>query len=161
MTEEETIRKELVRTLSGRGAHIPFERAVEGLSFDLLGRRVSDVPHTLWHLVEHMRIAQWDILEFSRDPDHVSPEYPKGYWPRADGPESPAAWEKSLADFARDLGEMKELVADPQSDLTTPFPHGEGQSLFREAVVMADHNSYHIAQIVDLRMLLGVAVKDW
>ena len=161
MTNDETIRGELTRTLSGRGAHIPFEAAVEGFPYELVGRRVDRIPHTMWHLVEHMRIAQWDIVDFCRDPAHVSPEYPKGYWPQVDGPESREAWEESLAAFARDLEDMKAMVSDPESDLYTPFAHGDGQNLLREAVVLTDHNSYHLAQIVDLRMLLGVPVRDW
>ena len=90
-------------TLSGRGAHIPFEAAVEGFPYDVVGRPVDKIPRIMWHLAEHMRIARWDIVGFCRDPKHVSPEYPKGWWPQMDGPESREAWEDSLAAFARDL----------------------------------------------------------
>ena len=102
------------------------------------------LPHTPWRLVEHMRIAQWDILRFSIDPAHVSPEFPRGYWPEGDAPPDIGAWDRSIASFRADLKAMKDLVADPKSDLFTPFPHGQGQTLLREALLVADHNAYHL-----------------
>jgi hypothetical protein len=102
-----------------------------------------------------MRIAQWDILRFSIDPGHVSPEFPAGYWPPDDAPPDAAAWDRSVAAFRVDLKAMMDLVANPQSDLFTPFPHGQGQTLLREAQLVADHNAYHLGQLVIVRRLLG------
>src|SRR4029079_18998670 len=106
-------------------------------------------------LLEHLRLAQWDILEFSRDPKHVSPKWPEGYWPASPEPPDAGAWEHSVATSRRDLQAMKELVADPRSDLHAPFAHGEGQTMLREALLVADHNAYHLGQMVLVRRLLG------
>jgi hypothetical protein len=108
-------------------------------------------------LLEHMRIAQWDILEFSRNAKHVSPKWPEGYWPKTEAPADAAAWNQSLKEFRRDLEALKELVANPKTDLFAKIPWGEGQTILREALLVADHNAYHLAQIVDARRLLG----DW
>ena len=114
-------------------------------------------PFSAWGLLEHMRISQWDILEFSRDPKHVSPKWPAGYWPAGDESPGDAAWEKSAQAFRSDLDEMAQLVTDPKTDLFARIPHGDGQTILREALVLADHNSYHIGQMVLIRRLLG----DW
>jgi len=106
-------------------------------------------------LLEHLRLAQWDILEFSRNARHVSPEWPKGYWPETEAPPSDAAWNKSIQQFRRDLKAMQLLVADPKTDLFAGIPWGDGQTILREALLVADHNAYHTAQLVDLRRLLG------
>jgi len=113
------------------------------------------VPHTPWRLLEHLRIAQWDILEFSRNPKHVSPSFPDGYWPRSDAPPDAAAWDRSVAAFRADLKAMQDLVADPATDLFALLPHGEGQTILREALLVADHNAYHLGQLVMLRRALG------
>jgi hypothetical protein len=102
-----------------------------------------------------MRIAQWDILEFSRNPKHVSPSFPDGYWPEGDAPPTEAAWDRSLARFRSDLKEMQDLVANPSTDLFARIPHGEGQTILREALLVADHNAYHLGQLVMLRRVLG------
>jgi len=106
-------------------------------------------------LLEHMRIAQWDILEFSRDPKHVSPDWPAGYWPESPEPPNTKAWGKSLKTFARDLAAMKRLVVNPTTDLFARIPHGTGQTILREALLVADHNAYHLGQVIVLRRLLG------
>jgi hypothetical protein len=160
MKEDENLRKHVLNLLSGRGAHLTFESAFEGFPEELLGKRVPNLPHTAWHLVEHMRIAQWDILEFSRDPAHVSPDYPGGYWPQTDGPSEGGAWAKSVKSFFEDLEGMKALISDPKQDLFAVFPHGTGQTLLREALVLADHNSYHLGQWVGICKLLGVHIND-
>jgi DinB family protein len=113
------------------------------------------VPHTPWRLVEHLRIAQRDILEFTRNPRHVSPPWPEGYWPVGDAPPDDAAWNRSVAGFRADLQAMQDLVADPATDLFAPLPHGEGQTVLREALLVADHNAYHLGQMVVVRRLLG------
>jgi hypothetical protein len=105
--------------------------------------------------MEHLRICQWDILEFSRDPNHVSPEFPDGLWPAADAPANDVAWEQSIAAFRRDHEAMCDLVADPATDLFAEIPHGQGQTILREALLVADHNAYHIGQLVMLRRCLG------
>jgi hypothetical protein len=113
------------------------------------------VPHSPWRLVEHMRIAQCDILEFSRNQQHVSPKYPEGYWPDGDAPPSADAWDATIAAFQADLQAMCDLVADPATDLFTPIAHGEGQTILREALLVADHNAYHLGQLILVRRALG------
>jgi DinB superfamily len=122
----------------------------------LRGVRPSGLPYSIWELLEHMRIAQWDILEFSRDAKHVSPDWPAGYWPEALSQPSPKAWDKSLKSFARDLGAMERLVASPKTDLFAQIPHGTGQTILREALLIADHNAYHLGQVLTVRRLLGI-----
>ena len=157
MTADQTaaLREHVLYLLRGGGAHLDFEKAVAGLPPELRGVRPAGLPHSPWRLLEHMRIAQWDILEFSRNPRHVSPPFPEGYWPEGDAPPDAGAWDRSVAAFRADLRAMEALVADPASDLFTPFPHGQGQTLLREALLVADHNAYHLGQLVVLRRLLG------
>jgi len=155
MDPNQTLRKELDRLLSGRGAHADFDAAVTDFPPELRGVRPPGAAHSAWEILEHLRIAQWDMLEFSRDPKHVSPDWPSGYWPKSPEPESEAAWDKSIRRFTHDLAAMRKLVAEPKSDLFTPFPHGEGQSLLREAMQMADHNAYHVGELIFLRRVLG------
>jgi hypothetical protein len=132
-----------------------FDKAVAGLPAKLRGAKPAGVPHTPWRLVEHMRRSQWDILEFSRNPRHVSPEFPEGYWPQGDGPPSSKAWDASIKAFRKDLKDMEKLVDDPKTDLFARIPHGEGQTILREALLVADHNAYHLGQLVVIRRLLG------
>jgi len=113
------------------------------------------MPHSAWELLEHMRIAQWDILEFSRNPKHVSPEWPRGYWPETPEPPNAKAWAKSLKLFAGDLAAMKRLVANPRTNLFARIPHGNGQTILREALLVADHNAYHLGEVVITRRVLG------
>jgi hypothetical protein len=151
----EALRLHLLALLRGGKAHLDFDKAVADLPAELRGARVPGVPHTPWRLVEHLRIAQWDILEFSRNPLHVSPPFPGGYWPPGDAPPDSAAWDRSLAAFRSDLRAMQDLVANPDIDLFAPVPHGEGQTVLREALLVADHNAYHLGQLVIVRRLLG------
>jgi hypothetical protein len=136
------------------GAHIDLDDAVRDFPVELRGVKPAGAPHTAWQLLEHMRLAQWDILEFSRDPKHVSPNFPEGYWPQSEAPGSDAAWKKSIDHFHHDLAEMTKLVSDPDNDLYAAIPHGEGQTLLREALLVADHNSYHLGQIMFLKKML-------
>jgi len=145
------LRDQLVTLLAGGEAHCRVVEAVREFPPRLAGTRIDTIPNTPWRLLEHMRIAQWDILEFSRDPRHVSPEFPDGYWPTDDEPSNPGAWEKSVSAFCSDLRAMQELVADPKLDLFAPIPHGDGQTLLREALLVADHNSYHLGQLWTIR----------
>jgi hypothetical protein len=149
------LREHLLYLLRGGGAHLDFDKAVAGLPTELRGAKVHGLPHTPWRLLEHLRIAQWDILEFSRNPRHVSPAFPEGYWPRGDAPPDADAWDRSVAAFRADLRAMQDLVADPATDLYARIPHGEGQTVLREALLVADHNAYHLGQLVVVRRLLG------
>jgi hypothetical protein len=150
------LHKHLLNLLSFEGAHVGFDEAVRGLAPALRGKKVKGAPYSAWQLVEHMRIAQSDILEFSRDATHVSPKWPDGYWPESDAPPTEAAWKKSVAAFRHDLEEMKKLVAKADEKmLYARIPHGDGQTLLREALLVADHNSYHLGQLVLLRKMLG------
>jgi uncharacterized damage-inducible protein DinB len=157
MTHDETasLRDHLLYLLGGGGAHVNFDRAVANLPPKLRGAKPANMPHTPWRLLEHMRIAQWDILEFTRNPHHVSPPWPDGYWPAGDAPPDTTAWDKSVADFHADLRAMQDLIANPATDLFTPLPHGQGQTPLREALLVADHNAYHLGQLVTVRRLLG------
>jgi hypothetical protein len=149
------LRKHLLELLEGGDAHVHFETAVEGLDPALRGVKAGSMPHTAWQLVEHMHLALWDILEFSRDPKHVSPPFPEGYWPKTDAPPTAAAWKKTIAAFKADLKAMIDLVMNPQTDLFAAIPHGDGQTILREALLVADHNAYHLGQLLAVRRFLG------
>jgi len=149
------LRQHVVDLLKGGSAHIHFMDAVESFPAQKRGAFAQGLPHTGWQLLEHARIAQWDILEFSRNSKHVSPGFPEGYWPKTPGPPSDEAWGKSVEAFQRDLTEMIKLVNDPSTDLFAKIAHGDGQTILREALVLVDHNSYHVGQLVDLRRALG------
>jgi len=155
MTHDESLRDHLLYLLGGGGAHLDFDSAVADLPAALRGVRPQGLPYSAWELLEHMRIAQWDILEFSRDAKHVSPDWPKGYWPADPAPPDATAWDKSVAAFRADLAEMRSLVEDPKTDLHTRIPHGEDQTILREALLVADHNAYHLGELVLVRRLLG------
>jgi hypothetical protein len=155
MGQRNRLRAHLLELLGGGNAHLDFDKAISGLPPELRGAKPPGLPHTPWRLLEHMRIAQWDILRFSIDPHHVSPEFPDGYWPAGDAPPDADAWERSVSAFHADLKAMMDLVADPGTDLYAPFPHGQGQTLLREALLVADHNAYHLGQLVTVRRLLG------
>lgn len=152
--EQAALRQHLIKLLSGGNAHVNFDHAVANFPAELQATRPAGSPHTAWRLLEHMRIAQWDILEFSRNPKHVSPEFPSGYWPEGDAPPNKQAWAQSVKAFKRDLKEMQELVAKPATDLFARIPHGDGQTVLREALLIADHNAYHLGELVLVRRLL-------
>ena len=152
---DRALREHLVKLLDGRSAHVSVEDVLADFPSELRGVRPAGLPFTAWRLLEHMRIAQWDILEFSRDRKHVSPEFPKGYWPESDSPPNPAAWDQSIHAFQADLRTMQRLVKNPSTDLPARIPHGTGQTILREALLIADHNAYHLGQLVILRRLLG------
>ena len=153
MSEEEKkiLREHLLNLLRGRGAHVGLEEVIEEFPAELRGKKPQGAPHTAWQLLEHLRIAQWDILEFSRNAKHVSPDFPEGYWPKSEAPPNETAWKQSVKAFHDDLKEMEKLVADPKTDLFAKIPHGEGQTILREALLVADHNAYHLGQLVLLR----------
>lgn len=154
-TSHSALREQVVYLLKGGGAHVHFMDALEGFSAGKRGIFAKGLPHTGWQLLEHARLAQWDILEFSRNPKHVSPNFPDGYWPKVPIPPSEKAWDDSVAMFQRDLEDMVRLVQNAHADLFAKIPHGQGQTILREALLLADHNSYHLGQLVDLRRALG------
>jgi hypothetical protein len=155
MGESDALRQHLLDLLRGRNAHADFDAAVVDFPSRLRGVKPPGAPHTAWQLLEHMRMAQWDILEFSRNAKHKSPPWPEGYWPKTEAPPKAASWNNSLRSFRADLKAMAKLVADKKTDLFAKIPHGTGQTILREAMLIADHNSYHLGQMVLLRRLLG------
>ena len=157
MTTEQnnSLREHLLYLLNGGGALVHFEKAVADMPPELRGRTVAPVPHSPWRLLEHMRIAQWDILEFSRNAKHESPSWPDGYWPQGDAPTDDHAWDQSIEGFRKDLASMCALVADSSTDLFAPIKHGDGQTILREALLVADHNAYHLGQLIVVRRLLN------
>lgn len=152
-----TIRTAIANGLDGHESHIDFDSAVEDFPAEARGRKPAGATHTAWQLIEHMRIAQWDILEFSRDARHQSPKWPEGYWPMTEAPPDPEAWDRSIAAFRKDAQAFKRLIEDPSNDLVVRLPHGDGQTLLREALVLASHNSYHLGQLMFLKKALQVA----
>src|SRR5437867_6064080 len=130
---KDPVREQVLSLLRGGGAHLSFDEVIAKFPARLRGTKPAGAPHTAWQLLEHMRIAQWDILEFSRNPKHVSPSWPDGYWPETDKPPSEAAWNKSIAAIRQDMEAMQKLVEDPKTDLYAKITHGEGPNILREA----------------------------
>jgi hypothetical protein len=155
-SSDQALREQLLELLSGGEAHTDFDSALGDWPVQLAGAKVANFPHTAWMLLEHMRIAQWDILEFSRNPKHVSPKWPEGYWPASEAPANEKAWLAAIVEFKRDRRAMEQLVASRNNDLYAKFPWGDGQTLPREALLLADHNSYHLGQLVMLRKCMGI-----
>ena len=146
---------ELSKLLSGGTAHASFHEAIKGVNPKLLGIKPDNMPYSIWQLVEHIRIAQWDMLQFSKDADHKSPKWPDDYWPKENEPIDDDVWKGSIKQIDDDLDEFIELLE--HSNIYQPLEHGDGQSILREALQMADHNSYHIGEIIAIRRILG----DW
>lgn len=156
MSSDQSLREHLVYLLNGGGAHLSFEQAFGDIPAELRSAKPPGLDYTPWRLLEHMRIAQWDILEFSRNADHKSPPWPEGYWPDGDGPESEGQWQASMAAFSRDLKDIIALIQDPATDIFAPLPWGDSQTILREALLVANHNAYHLGQMVAVRTLLGL-----
>ena len=153
---DKDLRDHLVQMVGGEGAHVGFDKIVADFPAELRGTVPEGATHSAWKLLEHLRIAQWDILEFSRDSEHKSPDFPSGYWPESALPPNEAAWDMSIKSFKADRQEMAALVAHPATDLFAKIPHGTGQTVFKEAYVVAKHNSYHFGEFVMLRRVLGI-----
>lgn len=149
------LRQHIINLLKGGHAHATFDDAVKNFPPELRGKKPKGAEYSAWQLLEHLRIAQWDILEFTRDPNHKSPDWPSGYWPAKPAPPDEKAWDKSVRAFRRGLKELSDMVADETVDLFARIPHGDGQTVLREALLAADHNAYHIGQLVLVRRLLG------
>jgi hypothetical protein len=142
--------------LNKGNAHVSLDEALAGVAFDLSGKKITGLPYTIWQLADHIRIAQWDILEFSRNAKYISPEWPDGYWPSEIKPASRDEWKNCVQQIKSDREAFIELLSISE-DIYKPFDYGNGQSLLKEALVLADHNSYHTGQIIILRRML----HDW
>lgn len=152
---DQSLREHLLYVLRGEGAHISFDDFVKDFPAALCGQRVDGLPYTAWQVLEHMRIAQWDILEFSRDAKHVSPKWPEGYWPPQDQAGTAQLWQESVGKFRDDLKQMENLVSDLATNLFAEIAHGTGQTILREALLVADHNAYHLGVLVVMRRILS------
>jgi DinB superfamily len=155
MANDQSLRDHLLTLLDSDNAHLKFDDAVKDFPVELRGTRPAGGPHSPWELLEHLRITQWDILEFTRDASHVSPEFPAGYWPATEAPPSETAWDDSIAAFRNDRRALTDILADPSIDLHQRIPHGSGQTVLREILLTADHNAYHLGQLVTVRKILG------
>src|SRR5262249_33308699 len=142
------LREHLLSQLDGGNAHVTFNDFVKDFPVEKCGQRIEGLPYTAWQVLEHMRIAQWDILEFSRNATHVSPKWPEGYWPQPDEPGNSELWRETVKKFRADMKEFENLVRDPGTDLFAKIPHGTGQTILREALVLADHNSNHLGALI-------------
>jgi len=149
------LRQHLLDLLKGGNAHASFEDVVNDFPVKLAGQKPAGQPHSAWRLLEHLRIAQWDILEFSRNARHKSPKWPQGYWPKEDAPADEAAWQQSVNGFKSNLKAIETLVSDPKTDLYAKISWGEGQTILREVLLVADHNAYHVGELLMIRRLLG------
>jgi hypothetical protein len=149
------LRQQLIKLLTESEAHAPFDDAVENMPTALQGKRPKGAAHSPWEMLEHLRIAQWDILEFAHNPKHKSPDFPSGYWPASPEPPDEKAWDKSAAKFRADREALCKLVSDASTDLFAKIPHGDGQTILRQALLAADHNSYHVGELILLRRILG------
>ena len=153
MENQSDLRKRLVYALQGKGAHLDLEKILLNFPPQFQAKTFPYLPYTAWQLLEHMRIAQWDILEFSRNEKYVSPKWPEGYWPNEAAPPNETAWDNAVNQFFSDLRSMEEMVSNPTIDLHKNIPHGSGQNILREAILVLDHNAYHLGQLVLLRKI--------
>jgi len=154
MKKTDPIREHIANLLTKAEAHVDLREALKNFPRELRGRKPDGSPHTPWQLLEHIRIAQWDILEFSRSAKHKSPTWPDEYWPKTEAPPSDKAWDASVKQVLADLDAVRKFISDPKRDLTAKIPHGDGQTLLREALLVADHNAYHLGQLVMVRRIL-------
>ena len=156
MSQDDLLRKQLIGLLQKSEAHAGFEKSVKGVPADKMGVRPEGLPHSLWELLEHLRLAQLDILEFSESADYKPRKWPQDYWPASPQPSSPAAWQHSVQSILTDRDAFIRLLRDTDRDLYKPFPWGDGQNLLRETLLIADHNAYHVGEMVTVRQALGI-----
>lgn len=154
MNQDKIMRDQLLALLRGGNAHLGFDDAVANFPMTVINRQPPNVPYTPWHLLEHLRIAQWDILEFIRNPQHVSPRWPAGYWPAPGAQADEAQWQQTVSQFRADLAAIEQIAADPAVDLFAPLPHAPDYTIFREILLVADHNAYHIGEFAILRQVM-------
>ncbi len=152
--QDKSLREHLIALLRGGGAHLAFDDFIADFPPDLCDRTINGVPYTPWQVIEHMRIAQWDILEFSRDASHKSPKFPQGYWPKPDELGNAELWYETIDEFRADLKQMEDMVTNPATDLFAKIPHGDGQTILREALLAADHNAYHLGGLAVMSRIL-------
>jgi len=155
MTNDKALREQLATFLQGDQAHMSLADAVKGFPVKDMNLKPKSVPYTFWHLLEHIRIAQWDIVEFVKNPNYEELKFPDDYWPKKNAKATKKDWDHTLARYASDLREMIAIVKDPKTDLHARIPHGDGQTILREAILIVDHNSYHIGEFAILRQVVG------
>jgi hypothetical protein len=160
MKDDQVIRQQIVQLLDGRNAHYTFDDAIEQFPMEHINTRPPDVPYTPWHIIEHLRISQWDILEFMRDPDHVSPNWPEGYWPSPEATTDEEQWQESIDQFHTDMESIKELAMNSEIELSAEIPHAPGYTYVREFLLVADHNAYHVGEFAILRQIMGTWHQD-
>ncbi len=162
MNSDEVLREELLALLRGGNAHMNFDKAVSGFPMESINEQVPQGTYKVWHLLDHMRIVQWDILEFVRNPCHVSPDFPDGYWPRPDETATVAQWKEIVKGFKDDLAAVEAIVRDPKTDFFGPMAHAKDYTVFREMLLVADHNAYHVGEFVSLRRVLNLRpIKEY
>lgn len=154
MSSDQVVREQLLALLIGGNAHMTFEQAVADFPAEHFNTKPINVTYTPWHILEHLRIAQWDILEFIRNPDHISPQWPAGYWPHPGESIDQEGWEKTISSFLSNLGSLRNIIKDPDIDLYAPIPHALDYTIFREILVVSDHNAYHIGEFAILRQVM-------
>lgn len=156
MNQDQALRHHLLNLLHVRQAHMTFEDAVADFPLKFMNVQPPSVPYTSWHLIEHLRICQWDILDYMRNPEYKEMQWPDDYWPSKDAQADQAAWDKTVSDFLRDLAAIEAIVRDPKTDLFAPIPHGyDGHTILREVMLVADHNAYHVGELGILRQVMG------
>jgi hypothetical protein len=159
---DQVLREQLLALLEGGQAHMGFDDAVAGFPMKEVNHKVPNGTYTIWHLLEHMRRTQSDILQFVTDPEYVSPEFPEGYWPKVDEMATAGQWRKTVHGIRDDLDAVERLVEDPKTDFFSPIPHAKDYTVFREVLLVADHNAYHLAELVSLRRVLNLKpVKEY
>jgi hypothetical protein len=156
MTNDAALREQLRKVLDWEDAHVGFDTAVEGIPAELCGKKPDGAPYSAWQLLEHLRMAQHDILDFCRNPKYQEMKWPDDYWPASPAPKSAADWDESIRQFHADLKALQDLAADPSIDLFAKIPHGSGQTYLRELLLVADHTAYHVGELVVVRRLLGI-----
>lgn len=155
MDLDKVAREQLLNLLRGGNAHMSFDQAIARFPMDKINLRPPNVPYTPWHLLEHIRIAQRDILEFIRSPEHISPSWPQGYWPEGGAEADETGWNETIRSFRRDLQALQDIVLDPDVNLYAPIPHAKNYTIFREILVVSDHSAYHIGEFAILRQVMG------
>ena len=160
MTADGILRKELLALLEGGNAHMGLEEVLAGFPMEEINTKPPQTPYSFWHFLEHIRITQWDILEFIRDPRHVSPDYPEGYRPRPGELADGKRWRQTTEGIGSDLHELREIIRNPHNDLLAPLPHAPGYTILREILLVADHNAYHIGELAIMRQILGLWPPD-
>jgi hypothetical protein len=154
--ESDELREQLLALIRGGHAHMSFDKVVSDFPIERINTRPPNVAYTPWHLLEHMRIAQWDILEFIRNPDHVSPEWPEGYWPDEKQDADAAQWQATIEAFGSNQQALEAMINDRQVDLLADLSHAEGYTILREILLVSDHNAYHIGELAVLRQVMGI-----